>query len=181
MKTSYKQYSNRRYLAQVDFPYPETLPIVRVTEELVSARGKPDQLKLIVFLKGKEKGLVLNTTNGEKLEKLTRQRYPEVKDPDNPRRWMGLVVTIGVNPNVMYGPDRTGGLRLWEPDNDEPPIEWGDEGDDEPQEKPVAKQKPKPSAPRPVRPNKRLPQQPIDEPASDELADQLAETKRSRP
>jgi hypothetical protein len=76
----------------------------------------------------------------------------------------------------MYGPDRTGGLRLWEPDNDEA-IEWGEEGDDESQEKPVAKQKPKPSAARPVRPNRRLTRQPIDEPASDELADQLTETK----
>jgi len=113
MKKSYKQYSNRRYLSQDDFPKRQDATVASVIEEIVAPPGGKPKEKLIVFYKEFEKGHVLNQANGLVLERLAKERDPGLQDPENPVRWPGLRVSIGRDPNVMFGPEVTGGIRLW--------------------------------------------------------------------
>jgi hypothetical protein len=117
MKSSYRQYSNRKYLAQDDFPEPEVVRIIRVTEEMVSSQGQPAKPKLVLYFQGYQKGHVNNQANGEILERHARKKGS--KNPWNPQQWVGLEVTIWADPSVKFGSEVTGGLRFWEPEEDE--------------------------------------------------------------
>jgi hypothetical protein len=163
MKSSYKQYSDRRYLAQSDFPEPETVRIIRVAEELVSSQGQPAKPKLVLYFQSHQKGFVCNQVNGEILERHARKKGS--KNPWDPRQWIGLEVTVWADPHVKFGPEVTGGLRFWEPEEDE--------GEEPPP--PKGARLPKVSPP----PKKRRIKRSVinsasDESASDEMADRLA-------
>jgi hypothetical protein len=112
MRPSYKSYSNRSYLAKEDFPVLEVHVVEEIKEELVKAPGKPEKPKLVVYFDGLEKGLVLNQANGAVLEAMVKAANPGIKDPDNPKHWVGLRIEIFADPNVMFGNERVGGLRL---------------------------------------------------------------------
>ena len=103
MKT-YKAYSESAYLKKEDFPEPKILTIESVREELVTAPGKPEKLKLVIYFEELEKGLVLNMVNGAVLEAMS--------GTDDPEQWVGLRVKAFNNPNVVFGNKPVGGIRL---------------------------------------------------------------------
>jgi hypothetical protein len=101
---SYKTYSDRAYLAKEDFPTPEVLTIQEVREERVKAQGKPEKSKVVLYFKGLDRGLINNLTNGQVLHGMSGS--------DDPERWVGQTVEVFVDPNVMFGGERKGGIRL---------------------------------------------------------------------
>jgi hypothetical protein len=101
---SYKAYSESAYLKKEDFPDPEVDTIVEAQEENVTAPGKKPKAKIVLYFEGRDKGLVLNMENGDRLFEIT--------GTDNPEKWIGTSVELYHEPNVTYGGKRIGGLRL---------------------------------------------------------------------
>lgn len=102
-----RQYLGGSYLKQSDVERPllETIRAVRV--EVVSQEGQPEEKKLVVFFNSKEKGLVLNSTNGDTLFAMFGTWETDA--------WIGQQVVIYADPDVMFGGKRVGGLRLRAP------------------------------------------------------------------
>jgi hypothetical protein len=112
---SYRAYSDSRYLKKEDFPRPEVLTIIKVREEKVTAPGEKPKDKVVLYFNGKDKGLVLNQTNGDVLFELTGSEDPE--------KWIGVRVEVYCEPNVPYAGKKVGGVRLREPPPAEVPPE----------------------------------------------------------
>lgn len=68
--------------------------------------GKEDvkETKLIVFFEDQEKGLVLNKVNSEAIAEITNTREFD--------KWQGTKLCLYVDPNVMFGGKRVGGIRV---------------------------------------------------------------------
>jgi hypothetical protein len=101
---SYKTYSDSQYLKKEDFPEPESLTIVEVREEKVTAPGKEPKPKVVLYFDEVDKGLVLNRTNGDELFEMTGHEDPE--------QWVGQCVEAYNDKHVAYGGKRVGGIRL---------------------------------------------------------------------
>jgi len=104
MKTSYKAYSDSAYLKKEDFAKPVITEITDVDEEQIGAPGEKKRPKLVAYLEGYEKGLVLNLSNCQTLAAMSGS--------DNPKSWIGFRVEVFVNPSVSYGGHQVGGIRL---------------------------------------------------------------------
>jgi hypothetical protein len=90
------------YLAQDDFPAPKTLVIARVSIDEVRRPGGVKVKKPILhFTAGKP--MVLNKTNGVVLAK----RYGRNSDD-----WTGKPIEVYAEPNVNFGGELVGGLRV---------------------------------------------------------------------
>ena len=78
--------------------------ILKVRKQDVEDRktGKPKK-KIVVFFENIDKGLILNFTNREALVKAFGK---------NPAGWRNATVGILVDPNVMFGGEKKGGVRL---------------------------------------------------------------------
>lgn len=78
--------------------------ILKVRKQDVEDRktGKPRK-KIVVFFENVEKGLTLNFTNRETLVNAFGK---------NPASWRNAIVGIYVDPNVMFGGQKKGGVRL---------------------------------------------------------------------
>jgi hypothetical protein len=77
--------------------------IVKVRKGEMRTDDGKKKMKLILFLDGFDKAMVLNATNKDVLvDKLGR----------NPANWGGATIGLFVDPNVMYQGKRTKGLRL---------------------------------------------------------------------
>ena len=107
MKKSYKAYSDSTYLRKEDFPEPETLTICEVREEEVTAPGKEPKLKVVIYFEERQKGCVLNLTNGLVLELMTGTA--------DPSKWVGVRVRVFNDPTVAFGGQPTGGIRFASP------------------------------------------------------------------
>jgi hypothetical protein len=106
-KKTWRAYRHSNYLRKEDFPQPENLKISDVQEEPVAAPGEEPEPELILYYVGKTKGMVCNPTNAEFLENLTGS--------ENPQDWIGTEVQVYTDPNVKFGSQKVGGLRLREP------------------------------------------------------------------
>src|SRR5262249_33657147 len=99
-----KSYSDSTYLRKEDFPEPKRVTVEEAREEEVQAPGEKAKLKLVLYFKELEKGMVLNQTNGRVLERITESEYPD--------KWIGTQVKIYHDPDVMFAGEVKGGLRL---------------------------------------------------------------------
>ena len=82
------------------------LSIERVEVELVG-QGDNQENKPVLYFQGKEKGLVLNVGNA--------QSIVEIVGDDETDNWTGHKVQLYVDPNVMFGKQKVGGIRIGAP------------------------------------------------------------------
>jgi len=77
--------------------------ILKVRKE--ELRGKDDKMRVqfVLYFESLDKALVLNGVNKDELV---------AKCGKTPANWIGVAVGIYVDPDVMFGPNRTGGVRL---------------------------------------------------------------------
>lgn len=71
-------------------------------DEIKNDDGKDK--KLVAHFVGKEKGLVLNRTNADSLA--------EISGSDKTEDWSGTPVILFVDPSVMFGGKKVGGIRM---------------------------------------------------------------------
>lgn len=96
------------YLKTSDVKEPLDAEIESVSVEKFGREEDPER-KLLVHFRGMDKPLVLNKVNQESLKEI-------VGTPENPNAetddWVGVKVCLYVDPNVMYGGKRVGGVRV---------------------------------------------------------------------
>ena len=81
---------------------------VRVTMDFVEVCDVGDgEFKPVLYFQGKERGMVLNLTNANTISAV----YGDETDS-----WRGQELVIFVDPTVMFGAKRTGGLRVRPPE-----------------------------------------------------------------
>jgi len=108
MGESYKKYvGNGKYLRKEDFPSPVNTSILWIKKEVVTARGKGPETKMVLYFDGLKKGLVLNTTNGDTLKELT--------GTEDTAEWSDLPVQLYTDPDVTFGNKKEGGIRIRKP------------------------------------------------------------------
>ena len=108
MGKSYRKFvGNAKYLKKEDIASPVNTSILWIKEEEVTAPGKGTEIRLVLYLDGQKKGLVLNTANAEALAEIT--------GTDDYEKWVNTPVQLYVDPDVKYGGKKTGGIRIRRP------------------------------------------------------------------
>jgi hypothetical protein len=103
-KSFRKFVGNAKYLKKEDIPSPANTSILWIKEEEVTAPGKGTETRLVLYLDGLKKGLVLNMANAEALANIT--------GTDDYEKWSDIPLEIYVDPDVKYGGKKTGGIRI---------------------------------------------------------------------
>jgi hypothetical protein len=106
-KTSWRAHVGGKYLTKEDFPEPQELLVEAAREEETQPLGKEPEIKWVLYFEGLTKGLPMNLTNSQFMEKLTGSEFPE--------DWVGATVEAFNDESVMMGAERVGGVRLREP------------------------------------------------------------------
>ncbi len=96
-----------KYLKQQDVGTGVLVTIDRYEEVNVAQEGQSPELKWVLFFKELEKPMVLNSTNGQLIERITGSG-----DFDD---WIGKVVVLYNDPNVSFAGRVTGGIRVRAP------------------------------------------------------------------
>lgn len=91
------------YLKTEDIKEEITHEILKAEAEEIG-REQTKEKKIVVYFKGVEKGLALNKINAEAFADITGSREIET--------WPGKRVTLYIDPNVMFGGKRVGGIRI---------------------------------------------------------------------
>jgi hypothetical protein len=105
MGKSYIQFvGDAKYLKKEDLSTPIDTELLWVKEEQVTAPNKPTKTKLVAYFDGQAKGLVLNKTNADTLLDIT--------ETDEYEKWKDIPVHLYVDPDVKYGSEKKGGIRL---------------------------------------------------------------------
>ena len=93
-----------RFLRKEDVGEGQLVVIEKLTQENVSAEGQKERMRWCVWFKNVDKPLVLNSTNGQLIAKITGS-----EDSD---RWAGAVVEIYNDPTISFGGKIVGGIRV---------------------------------------------------------------------
>jgi hypothetical protein len=105
---SYKKFvGNAKYLKKEDVSSPLDTSILWIKEEEVTAPGKGTETRLVLYLDGLKKGLVLNMANAEALEEMT--------GTDDYEKWSDIPVQLYTDPDVTFGKKKVGGIRIRKP------------------------------------------------------------------
>lgn len=93
------------YLKQTDFDEAGFIvTVATITHKNIARADEAEEMKWIVHFQEFEKGMVLNSTNIQALAKACGS-----DDTDN---WMNKQVVVYVDPNVSFGGQVKGGLRI---------------------------------------------------------------------
>lgn len=107
IKTHYKKLMNPDYLGEYEFTQGQeiiaTIACVDINE-ITGAGGKKDTKPVMHFAEQNIKPLILNTTNFKMLTKLFNSPYIE--------DWTGKQITLYGDPNVKFGGETVGGVRI---------------------------------------------------------------------
>ena len=95
------------FIKKEDCEPPILLTIDRVSEENVAKEGASPELKWCVHFREVEKPMVLNSTNGQIIAKITGS--------DETENWAGHKVVLYNDPSVSFGGKLTGGIRCRAP------------------------------------------------------------------
>src|SRR5947207_1198292 len=93
-----------KYLKKEDFPQPALLTVTNITKENVALPTQPKKERGVMFFEEREKGMVLNSTNLKRAEK--------VFGSDETNDWLGKKIVVFNDDNVEFGGEIVGGLRL---------------------------------------------------------------------
>ena len=108
MRKSFRKFvGNAKYLKKEDIPSPVNTSILWLKEEEVTAPGKDTETRLVLYLDGLKKGLVLNMANAETLAEIT--------GTDEYEKWSDIPIQLYVDPEVKYGGKKIGGIRIRNP------------------------------------------------------------------
>jgi hypothetical protein len=108
MGKSFRKFvGNAKYLKKEDIPAPVNTSILWIKEEEITAPGKGTESRLVLYLDGLKKGLVLNTANAEALEEIT--------GTDDYEKWSDIPVQLYADPDVTFGKKKVGGIRIRKP------------------------------------------------------------------
>ena len=99
---------NSKYLAKEDCG-PQGLKVVIAGYEQkdVSKDSDPTELKYILQFRGEVKPMILNCTNGERIQAVTGS--------DDLDDWIGKEIVLYNDPDVMFAGEKVGGLRVFVP------------------------------------------------------------------
>jgi len=102
-----------KYLSKDDVPAPTIGVIERIVIETLG-QGDDQEIKPVMyFSSGPPKPMVVNNTNWTNVEAV----YGDESD-----NWIGKTIEVWVDPSVVYGGKRLGGLRLRAPAGDHAPT-----------------------------------------------------------
>lgn len=94
-----------RFLTKEDVEPPVTVTIKGYKEQGVEMEGEPERKKWTLFFHELDKPLVLNMTNGQRIEVVTGSA--EFDD------WIGKKITLYNDKTVSFGGKLTGGIRVY--------------------------------------------------------------------
>ena len=102
------------YLGKEDFPQDTLVTIKNVVMEEIKSESGSAQNKPVMYFSGASnpeldlnRGMVVNSGNWDVIE--------EISGHDDSDKWSGVSVVVYVDPSVMFGSKRVGGLRIREP------------------------------------------------------------------
>jgi hypothetical protein len=100
-----------KYLGKVDFPQPTLVTISRVDLQDVKNEAGSFDTKAVMYVSNPSnveldtaRGIILNAGNWDSCESISGQ-----VDSDD---WNGTEIVVYIDPNVMFGRDKVGGLRI---------------------------------------------------------------------
>jgi hypothetical protein len=100
---------NSKYLKRDDLGDGKLVTISHLSQENVSKEGAEPEMKTILHFIELEKGMVLNSTNGQRIAEITG------KDSDIENTWKGARIVLINDPNVSFGGKLVGGIRIRAP------------------------------------------------------------------
>jgi len=101
------QLKNSNFLKKEDIEPPRLVTISDCTEVNVAKEGAPEELRWALHFKELEKPMILNSTNGQIIAKITGS-----EESDD---WDGHKIVLYHDPNVSFGGKLVGGIRVRAP------------------------------------------------------------------
>lgn len=98
---------NSQFLTKEDVEPPVKVTIKSYNEQNVELEGEPERKKWTLFFHELDKPLVLNMTNGQRIQVITGSG--EFKD------WIGKQITLYNDKTVSFAGKLTGGIRVFVP------------------------------------------------------------------
>ena len=95
-----------KYLKKEDVGDGMTVTIAGITKQNVALDGAEESLKFVLHFEESDKPMVLNSTNGQAIGKITGIAE------DIESKWIGKKIVIYNDPNVIYGGKLMGGIRV---------------------------------------------------------------------
>lgn len=95
-----------KFLTRAEVGKGTLLTIREITEENVAKEGAPEEFKYILYFDELEKGLVINSTNGQLIGSFLGE---ETND------WTGHKVVLYDDPSISFGGKLVGGIRVRQP------------------------------------------------------------------
>lgn len=106
-----------KFLKKEDVDSPKLATITAITMENCAMEGADPDLRPCLHFDNIEKPLVLNSTNGQIIAKITGA------DTDIENTWIGKAVVLYNDPNVTYNGKLTGGIRVRAPKPGSVPVQ----------------------------------------------------------
>ncbi len=103
---------NSKFLTKEDVDPPVRVTIAGWDQVDVSLEAEPEKMRYTLSFKELEKSMVLNNTNGLRIQKIT--------GTDNFDNWVGKEIILFNDETVMFGKDMVGGLRVQIPQQQVP-------------------------------------------------------------
>jgi hypothetical protein len=97
------------FLKKEDVGAGALVTIAKVDKENVAAEGADPEYKVCLYFMEFNKPMVLNSTNGQAIAKITGH------EDDIERTWAGARIVLYNDPNVSYGGKLMGGIRVRAP------------------------------------------------------------------
>lgn len=94
-----------KYMDKKDIGQGIALTVDHWELEDLAKDGQPEKMKTILYFKGVEKGFVLNVTNAGLAEEATGATTRD--------ELVGKVLQLWFDPSIMFGQERTGGIRVY--------------------------------------------------------------------
>jgi hypothetical protein len=104
-----KDLRSSKFLKQSDVGAGVLVTINKIGHQNVAMEGAEPDEKAVVYFTELDKPLVLNSTNGQIIAKISGH------DTDIEKNWIGLRVVLYTDPNVSFGGKIVGGIRVRAP------------------------------------------------------------------
>jgi len=101
------QLKNSNFLKKEDVEPPKLVTIQDCSQVNVAKEGAPEELRWAIHFKELDKPLILNSTNGQIIAKITGS-----EESDD---WDGQKIVLYHDPNVSFGGKLVGGIRVRAP------------------------------------------------------------------